>query len=95
MTQSACQCNGENLTGCQKPGHLHHAPTCRCGQTQGDQGNNLPPLSRLALNIIEKEGQITERALIVRMRPAYPELTRSIVRILREDGLIGENAVIA
>ncbi len=60
-----------------------------------DKNTATSPLSRLALNIIEREGTISESELIGRMKPAYPELVRSIVRILTEDGLIAEGAVIA
>lgn len=60
----------------------------------GQSEASLPPTAQKALRVIRKHGPLSERELIIRIRPANPESVRSAVRILREDGFIQEGDVL-
>lgn len=48
----------------------------------------LPPTAQKALRVLDRDGQIAEQEMILRLRPAYPEACRSVIRQLTEAGLI-------
>lgn len=53
---------------------------------------DLPPTHQKALNVLDRDGSVTEQEMIVRLRPAYPEAVRSVIRQLTEDGWVVTDA---